>query len=500
MKKDILVFLSDQHSGLCTGYAGDKIVRTPNLDRIAGEGTAFESAYTSCPLCVPARNSMLSGQLPSVTGIFENAGSIPSYQATFLHSLGAQGYETVLCGRMHFDGPDQRHGFTKRIFGDITPLYGGDDSTFRDNKQFGPTLRDYGCLEIIGGGNSPTLEYDRHVIAAALDYLKEEHKRPQCVVVGTYAPHYPYVAPPELYRYYLDKVEYPRTLSRGVDYDTPVYDGRLKDTSEETVRRVRAAYWGMVEFSDRNVGRVYEAWEAYLARSQREGVFVYLSDHGDQAGERGFYGKNTFFESAAHIPMIFSGSGVKPGARIRSAASIMDLGPTLCELAGAVPPPDPNGKSLAVQLADGSDDTGRYVVSELMHRTENGMQAFGRMVTDGTWKYSSFYGYEKDDLLFNLKDDPDELHNLRDTNPEKAEELRGRAVSGWDPEALLKRQKTMAEHRKILFGWVRNAPIDQTERWRANAEAVATPDPLYSSKAGEALKAKFNARFSANKK
>jgi choline-sulfatase len=89
--KDILIFLSDQHAGYCAGYAGDRVVRTPNLDRLAASGTVFDSAYTSCPLCVPARMSLLSGQLPSKTGIFTNDDSLASGQATFLHSLGAAG-------------------------------------------------------------------------------------------------------------------------------------------------------------------------------------------------------------------------------------------------------------------------------------------------------------------------------------------------------------------------------------------------------------------------
>jgi choline-sulfatase len=87
-KKDMLIFISDQHAGFCSGYAGDPVVRTPHLDCIAQEGTAFDAACTSHPLCIPARMSMLSGQLPSKTGIMENVGSLPSDRAAFLHALG----------------------------------------------------------------------------------------------------------------------------------------------------------------------------------------------------------------------------------------------------------------------------------------------------------------------------------------------------------------------------------------------------------------------------
>jgi choline-sulfatase len=105
-KPDILFFFSDQHHGLYSGYAGHPVVNTPNLDRLVEEGTAFDMAYTSCPLCVPARSSMLTGQYPSKNGVFNNAHILRSDQAPFIHSLVAEGYETVLCGRMHFMGAD----------------------------------------------------------------------------------------------------------------------------------------------------------------------------------------------------------------------------------------------------------------------------------------------------------------------------------------------------------------------------------------------------------
>ncbi len=92
-RPDILIFLSDQHNAMFTGYAGHDLVETPNLDRIAAEGTVFSNTYTSCPLCVPARTSFLTGQLASKTNIFTNSGEIPSDQATILHSLVAEGYE-----------------------------------------------------------------------------------------------------------------------------------------------------------------------------------------------------------------------------------------------------------------------------------------------------------------------------------------------------------------------------------------------------------------------
>jgi choline-sulfatase len=481
--KDILIFLSDQHAGYCAGYAGDRVVRTPNLDRLAASGTVFDSAYTSCPLCVPARMSLLSGQLPSKTGIFTNDDSLASGQATFLHSLGAAGYETVLCGRMHFVGLDQRHGFTKRIFGDTTSLYPIDrKSTVSDQGIYQKTRADFGCLQVIGGGNSTTLEYDRQVIKAALDYLNQEHERPQCIVVGVYAPHFPYVAPPELYQYYLDKVAYPVALSEGCNYAHPVFSHRLMDTSPETVLKARAAYWGMVEFLDGNIGLVHHAWREYLTRNGREGIFVYLSDHGDQIGERGLYGKKTFFESSARIPMIFSGAGIQAGLRLQSPVSIMDLGPTLCELVNAASlPPEQDGQSLAPQLVRRKEDYERPIWSEHVETGPGGVAVPGRMVRKGQWKYITYADYEADDLLFDLANDPDELKNVAGQYPEKARELRELVCEGWDVAQILKTYAVKGQHIQLQKEWLKHTELDQSEYWTPPLAALACPENFYSS-------------------
>jgi choline-sulfatase len=121
-KPDILIFFSDQHSAALAGFAGDRVVRTPNMDKLAADGTVIKSAYTPCPLCVPARAAFLSGLLPEKTMCYTNGNVLPGDHATFIHSIAAEGYDTVLCGRMHFMGEDQRHGFTKRLVGDMTPL------------------------------------------------------------------------------------------------------------------------------------------------------------------------------------------------------------------------------------------------------------------------------------------------------------------------------------------------------------------------------------------
>jgi choline-sulfatase len=488
-KPDILIFLSDQHHGNYTGYAGHPIVRTPNLDRLAASGVTFDSAYTACPLCVPARSAFLTGQLPSVTGIFSNQGAIPEDQPTFIHSIAAEGYDTVLCGRMHFVGDDQRHGFTKRIMGEITPLYWGRGGKKRTD--LGPYVGTFSkerCLEVVGGGDSPVLAYDRAVIQAALDYLQEDHEKPQCVVVGTYAPHFSYVAPTELYAYYRDIVELPRHNAADVLAGHPILAKKQNRIDGELMRDVRAAYFGMIENIDRQIGSVHEAWRQYLDRNERQGLFIYLSDHGDQAGEHHYYGKETFFEGSAKIPVVVAGHGIgsfQGGRRVQGAVSMLDIGPTLCDLIGAAAPPEQSGRSLLPQLLGGTEEPERAVVSEYAVRDETGRKVPARMVRKGNWKLISYTYFEEHDLLFDLASDPLEGTNLRHEQPSVYRELRTVLETGWDVPAIVKKQELKEAHYRLLSKWGANTDVEEAERWPVPESARRLPDPNPQREAGK---------------
>lgn len=474
-KPDILIFMSDQHSPIYSGFGGSKIVETPNLDKIAQEGVVFDAAYTSCPLCVPARVSMLTGQLPSKTGVFTNNGAISEEQPTFIHSLAIQGYETVLCGRMHFMGKDQRHGFTKRIMGDITAIqWGVKEKMAEELGDFNGTLGENGCHKVIGGGNSPVLEYDKAVIKAALEYLSVKHDKPQCIVVGTYAPHFSYVAPPDLYQYYKDKVELPESTRMNTEYYHPATKHKEQHTDDENIKNIRAAYFGMITNLDRQIGQVHKEWKNYLNNSEREGVFVYLSDHGDQIGERNLYGKKTFFEGSSRIPLIFEGSGIQKGHQVKGAVSIMDLGPTLCGLVGTNPPAAQHGKSLVSNVTQMADDINRPVISEFIDRMK-GKAVAGRMVRRGDWKLISYASYEENDALFNIKEDPFEIYNVIGSNPDVASELRKIINENWEVDIVLEEFENREVNHVILSKWGKMMNFDESERWNIPKESTSLP-------------------------
>jgi len=478
--KDICLFISDQHSYLQQAYAGDKIVRTPNLDRIAAEGAVFDNNYTSYPLCVPARMSLMSGQLASNCAVMGNFSVLDSRRPTFAHSLNAAGYETVLCGRMHFVGPDQRHGFSKRIAGDITPFF-QNRPTEAFKRERGVHLNTPtggpGCISIIGAGNSPTLEFDRYVVENALDYLKDSYEKPQFLCVGTYAPHHPYVAPKELYDYYFSRVS---ADSESIDRPAPAfYAGRFRDPDPNVVKAVRAAYYAMVEFTDREVGMVYDAFQEYLKRTGHEGIFIYVSDHGDHIGTYGFYGKDTFLEESVRTPMILAGDGIAKGVRFNGATSLMDLGPTICELAGAPAVYGCDGVSFASQAQGGKDDLERMVIAELggtVSRKDDTVP-YAQMVKYQNFKFVHYDGLDQDGI-FDIEKDPHETVNLIDKMPELAQRCRAFLKEKCAPREKIEEN---AREEAKAFKLLSTCSYDSDERWHAPDAARHYPEEMVSS-------------------
>lgn len=318
-------------------------------------------------------------------------------------------------------------------------------------------------LRVIGGGNSPVLEYDRAVIRAALGYLNERHEKPQCIVVGTYGPHHTYVAPPEQYRVYKKVVDIPPSYYDQCDHPAiaPLRNSAL---NEETLLKLRAAYFGMITALDEQIGQVRTAWPAYLERSGRKGVFVYASDHGELAGEHGLIGKSAFYEGSAKIPLLFEGAGIGRGRRLARPVSLMDLGPTLCGIAAAQAPPRQDGKSLLPQLTNGSEEEDRIVVSEVM-ATADGRDVPGRMLRQGKWKFVAYAFHEAYDQLFDLEADSEERNNVVRKETQTVDTFKRILRTRWDVPGILERHQEKREHYELLHKWGAAVDVPEQERW-----------------------------------
>ncbi|MCC5844977.1 MAG: sulfatase-like hydrolase/transferase [Verrucomicrobia bacterium] len=347
----ILLFISDQHRADCIAAAGDPRVLTPHLDRLFREGASFQAAYCNSPVCGPSRMSLLTGQMPAANGVLTNRQALASHVPTLAHSLSAAGYDTVLCGRMHFIGPDQLHGFQERLVGDIGPVTPGFHET-----PTGPFAHTTGqhrdTLRVSGPGTCPSQLYDDEVVRHACDRLaRQPAGKPLFLVIGTYGPHNPYTCRPDLYEHYIQALPRPAMEEIHARWTGahPLLSawretrGMTELTAEE-LHRSRAAYYGMVEETDERVGTVLNAIDRMPGAENT--LFAYLSDHGDMAGEHGMFWKSCFLEGSVRVPLVFRGKNILPGKQISAPVSLLDLTPTLCGFAEAPPPPHAEGLSL----------------------------------------------------------------------------------------------------------------------------------------------------------
>ena len=437
-RPNIVLIMSDQHNPHVMGCGGHDVVRTPNLDALAAEGVQFTSAYCPGPLCVPSRMGFLAAQYPSDVDVWANGNRLDANVRTFAHGLTDAGYETVLCGRMHFIGPDQHHGFEKRLYGDCWHFLSKEITGRGWNRTNGQTKY---AVEVSGHGRAGFEEFDRRVTDKAVECIAtRDDERPYCMVVGYILPHNPLICERELFEYYMEKLPLPESTSpealaklhpairawrerRGVDDITP-----------EQARRGLAAYCGLVTTMDRNIGKVIDAVKA--SPDADDTVVIYTTDHGDLAGEHGMWWKSNYYEGAARVPLIVSCPSRFEADTIDAVASLIDVGPTLLDLAAAEPMHGVSGRSLAPFLTGAAPvDWSNETFSEYAGAHGDKPSC---MIRSGPWKLMYYSEYDSF-LLFNLDEDPDELTDCA-TDPacrEVGEELLAKIHARWSADRVL---------------------------------------------------------------
>jgi len=463
-RPNILVLMSDQHSKYHLGCYGDGVVRTPNLDGLAREGMAFEAAYCASPVCVPSRMSFMTGRRPSATQVWNNGHVLSSGIPTWAHSLGAAGYETALLGRMHFVGPDQRHGFELRPVGEYSAVHPGAE------RLGGPQFRDIprstsgqnrGSVEIAGTGRTSYQAFDETVAAATCQYLADRASRPGgrpfAAVAGFVLPHCPFVAPADLFDYYYERVDIPTPAADEIEGEPPAVRrfkemrGIAEPLPEERIRVARAAYYGLCEYFDRQVGRVLDTLaETGLAEDT---LVIYCSDHGEMAGEHGMWWKSNYYEGSVGVPLIARLPGVVPSSvRNPAVCNLIDLAPTLCEVAGTESLPEADGYSLWSEL-QGQRDGNRPSHTYSEHGpTRN--DAPSRMIRRDRWKLYKYWD-DTPPVLHDLQADPGEERDLG-TSPAHAEvrdSLLRDLFQGWDPDYVQRQSEVQARDVAVLSAW-----------------------------------------------
>ncbi len=483
---NILLVMADQLTAFALPCYGHSVVRAPHIARLAAEGVLFENAYCNSPLCAPSRYSMLAGRLPSRIGAYDNASEFPASALTIAHGLRAQGYRTSLCGKMHFVGPDQLHGFEERLTTDIYPVDFGwtpdwDAPEQRIDWWYHNMLsvRQAGIAEATN-----QLDFDDEVNFQAIRFLQDHARsadpRPFFLTVSFTHPHDPY-AIREAYwnRYRDDEITPPRVGPLPPERMDP-HSRRLVRVSAmdeaaitpEDVRRARRAYYGAISYVDDAVGELV----ATLARFglADDTVVIFTADHGDMLGERGLWYKMCFFEWAVRVPLIFWSPARLTPRRTPDLASLLDLLPTLLDLgrqqAGGTAAIEHEGSSLVPALEGGALPD-RTVQGEYL---AEGALAPIFMIRRGPHKF--IWSEPDPPLLFDLERDPDELENLAGL-PEHAPTVRAFEADvheRWDPVRL--REEILKSQRARRFAW-QALMHGRHSRWEFQPPRRALHDP-----------------------
>lgn len=411
---NIIVFMTDEQPVFMTGCYGDTIAQTPTMNQLAATGAVFDSAYCASPICCPCRAAMMTSRPVHDIEVWDNASPLRSDWPTFAHTFRAAGYRTVLCGKMHFVGPDQHHGFEERWVPDIYPANFEWSRSNRAGAAINDGAQSVHSVLAAGVGETEDMAYDELVVRTAETRLPElqADTRPFLLVVSITGPHYPFKAP-QRYWDMFDGVDIPlpqlpedfphgehpaiKSVRLSGQFDQPV--------SDEICRAARRAIYGRMALADDLLARVHR-----LAQTDADGTapyFVFLSDHGDMMGEHGLWYKNCAFEASARVPFIVNGPDITP-RRIAETISLLDLGPTLTGLANIDPLPVPSaGRNLAPLLRRDREET---VGEALIENYGEGLHRGVRTVVAGPFKLS--LTIDTPPLLFDLRNDPDEWRNV----------------------------------------------------------------------------------------
>ena len=393
--------------------------KAPNIARLAAQGVVFDSAYCNSPLCGPSRNSWLAGLLPSRIGAYDNACEFSADQPTIAHDLRYRGYRTILAGKMHFVGPDQLHGFEERL---TTDIYPADFGWTPDWTRFAERPSWYHSMDsVLTAGpciRTNQLDFDEEVSFVTRRKLFEiargRDERPFFLVMSLTHPHDPFAIPRKYWDLYEDaEIPMPRLRIAKADQDPHALRLRhvtgvdLDAVTEAQVRAARRAYYGAISFVDERIGSVLEALDQ--TGMADDTVILLIGDHGEMLGERDLWYKMNFFEGGARIPLIVHAPGRFAPRRVAASVSLVDLLPTLAELAGGDMPealaPRLDGESLLPHLLGeaGKDE----VIGEYLGE---GAIAPLVMIRRGALKF--IHSPVDPDQLFDLAADPDERDNL----------------------------------------------------------------------------------------
>ena len=459
---NLLFIMTDEQRWDALSYSGNKFIATPNLDRLAREGTYFENMYSSCPVCCPARAVILTGKSIETVGIRSNEDFYWTTHAgqdvpTFDNLLTRAGYYTEYWGKWHvpykyaatYDNkvrpttsagvadqnieshPDSikawldKRGIRKNVAGPGEELdeFGRPYRPIKLDLDFVPVQTkkgkqskgqgdQYGCL--LTPADATTTAMTASETLAALEHV---HKtgRPFSITCSMEPPHPPVLVPEPFYSQFpAANLPVPDSLNDPMSDAPAHYRARALEPQQQrlyrnpqNIREMKQIYYGMVADTDLWVGRLLNRLEE-LGMAQNT-LVVFTSDHGEMLGDHGLIAKFVFYEGSVHIPLILWRPGVIPaGRRVATPVSQCDIFPTILDYLG-LPPAPSDGRSLR-NLVEGRPDPLDFTISEW----HSGPGVPTVMIRDARYKLITTHhpSAQGCDALYDLVTDPAEMHNL----------------------------------------------------------------------------------------
>lgn len=455
-RPNILWICTDQQRYDTIGALGNPHVSTPNLDRLARAGTAFTHAYCQSPICTPSRASFMTGMYASAVHINGNGNArFPRHPPLVTKLLAGAGYDCGLIGKLHL--ASAFGGVESRV--DDGYRYWQYSHAPRDDWSSGHDYADWvrrqgsalGELTKSIDGVPAELHQTTWCAEKAIEFMRENRPGPWLASVNIYDPHPPF-NPPKAYRDLFDPEDMPEPLFResdltqqeqlaeidfqskvrhpdDLDIKSPVIPWTqtrgLKEpetAGKRDAKTLIGAYYAMIRLIDDQVGRMLEALEesGQLANT----LVIFMSDHGEMLGDHGLIQKGCrFYEGLVRVPLILSWPGqIAAGVTLDGLVELMDLAPTLLELAGVDVPDHMQGRSLLPLLAGARQEHRDFVRCEYYQALDLPGSAHGTMYRDKRYKLVVYHGFNKGEL-YDLQEDPGEFNNLWNDSRHRAVKL-----------------------------------------------------------------------------
>jgi arylsulfatase A-like enzyme len=453
-KPNLLFLIADDHAGYVLGADGNKLAQTPNLDRLASQGTRFASNYCNSPVCTPSRQSFLTGQMPCAAGVTVLQTPLTEDKPTIAKQLRQAGYRTAVFGKMHFNRPSHpgMHGFDSLV------VDGDTNKAYADRVKPAPAppgmkvkprwqpFKDPARIWL----NADKLPYGRYeqdmtgtfIAGEGCRFLEENRNDPFALWVSFHEPHSPFDFPIE-YRDRYDPARFkaPRVGPEDA-WQIPLI---FRDLSEEEKRGIIAAYYTSVSFLDRNVGIVLD--KLRRLRLEQDTLVVYMADHGYSLGQHSRFEKHCCYNPALRVPLILRFPGRIQRGVIHDFTESIDVAPTILDLLGAEPLPVAHGRSLRPYLESGRHSAPRdHIFSQYLENEEACVRTDRYKFILCTGRRKRTDGYETDNptpgryiRLYDLKKDPGEFTDIAAKEPDVAGRLQKLMLDRFratHPEAL----------------------------------------------------------------